>query len=192
MQFLSLRHFFRLPISFCKVNLKNGSAQKLKICVIMFAFIQTFGHNFLVEICSALYRMQMDSILSFRCSIEVNAFFFFAMQSLKFCALSPVPDTWKRVKPNNFLPKPACKWSLMLTQRVMITMILHPNEAQNVFCAYCYIWWPMWFLLGGVNLMVISYLETLSWCSPGIQEVCSILWGTAHPVLRLIYIRVIY
>ena len=45
-----------------------------KICLIMFTFIHIFGLNFLVEIRSAVFWMQMDLNLSFRCSIQVNAF----------------------------------------------------------------------------------------------------------------------
>ena len=40
----------------------------------MFTFIHIFGLNFLVEIRSAVFWMQMDLNLSFRCSIQVNAF----------------------------------------------------------------------------------------------------------------------
>ena len=53
----------------------NRSAEKLKICLIVFTFIHIFDHNFFTHIHSAIIPMRMDLNPSLRCSIEVNVRF---------------------------------------------------------------------------------------------------------------------
>ena len=74
MQFLPQRICLGIAHSLLQVSLKNGSAKKCKICLIMFTFIHIFGLNFLVEIRSAVFLDADDLNLSFICSIRVNAF----------------------------------------------------------------------------------------------------------------------
>ena len=73
MQFLSQRKFFGIANLFLRVNLKKWISQKTQNMPHNVYFM--FSLNFWVKICSAIFWIWMDLILSFRCSIEVNAFF---------------------------------------------------------------------------------------------------------------------
>ena len=58
-----------------------------------FTVIQIFGHNFFVDIYSAIFLMQMDLNPSLRCSIEVNENLCFAIIKVSSAPTGSLPLT---------------------------------------------------------------------------------------------------